>query len=187
MISVFSLQVPHVFSFSRMRKYAKRMFRGFFKTRHSVVFWFLATICFFGCLHENVRLIQNISSSLPQSYFLQVRHLYPRLGQYTLAWNERLSGNVIKQVIGKAGDQLWYDDTGTLWLNKRKIGKPYTKGTDGTPLTSIPAGIIPQGFVFLYAPHPRSFDSRYQEFGLVPQSALRGRLIPLSRGGEKRP
>lgn len=185
MRSSFPLCLPCCFSSSRLRKHTKKMLRGFFKTRYRAGFWFVVIFFIFGCLQENVKLIQNTGLSLPQPCFLEVRSLSPRVGHYTRTWHDRLGGYVIKQVIGKAGDRLWYDD-GTLWLNKRKIGKPYTKDRDGRPLTPISSGVIPVGYVFLYAPPSRSFDSRYQEFGLVPQSALRGRLIPLSRGGEKR-
>ncbi|MFM7857631.1 MAG: S26 family signal peptidase [Flammeovirgaceae bacterium] len=38
---------------------------------------------------------------------------------------------------------------------------------------------MPKGFVFLYAPHAKSFDSRYAQVGLVPVNQLQGRLKAL--------
>ena len=85
---------------------------------------------------------------------------------------------MIRQVAGKGGEILWYDGKGVLWLNERKIGQPHAKSEDGFSLTPVLAGVIPPGFVFLYDPHSsQGFDSRYQEFGLISQVVLRGRLF----------
>ena len=157
----------------------KKALRNFLKTRYRVGFLFIGIFFLLDCVQENFRLIQSTASP-PQSYFLQLRHLPPRVGHYTLFWNKQLSQNVIKQVAGKGGDRLWYDSNGALWLNERKIGKPHAKSKDGSSLTPVPAGVIPSGSVFLYDHSSQSFDSRYQEFGLIPQIALRGRLLPLS-------
>lgn len=173
------------FSSLKLKNSVKKRIGGFFKTRFRGVFWFVVILFIFCCLQDNLQLIKNTGVSLPQPYFLQVRYFVPKVGHYTRTWHNYLGCHVIKQVVGKEGDQLWYDDKGCLWLNKRKIGKPYTKDSNELPLTPIPEGVIPQGFVFLYAPHDRSFDSRYKEFGLIPQFALQGQLIPLDRGGEK--
>jgi hypothetical protein len=40
--------------------------------------------------------------------------------------------------------------------------------------------VIPEGQVFLYSPHPKSFDSRYQEVGLVQVSDLEGTAIAIA-------
>jgi len=46
---------------------------------------------------------------------------------------------------------------------------------DGKPLTPLRATIVPEGYVFIVGDHPRSFDSRYEEFGLVPQEKIWGK------------
>jgi hypothetical protein len=40
-----------------------------------------------------------------------------------------------------------------------------------------PEGIIPPGYVFVAGDNPNSFDSRYEEFGLVPMEKIWGKAI----------
>jgi signal peptidase I len=49
--------------------------------------------------------------------------------------------------------------------------------TGGDPLTPLSAKIIPEGALFVLGDHPRSFDSRYEEFGLVPVDKIWGKAI----------
>ena len=51
--------------------------------------------------------------------------------------------------------------------------------SDGRRLYATPAQTIPKEYVFLYSGHIQSFDSRYQELGLVPLSKLQGLVVPL--------
>ena len=48
-----------------------------------------------------------------------------------------------------------------------------------TPLSvkNIPGEIIPTGYVFVAGDNPNSFDSRYEEFGLVPMEKIWGKAI----------
>lgn len=41
----------------------------------------------------------------------------------------------------------------------------------------IPEGIIPPGYVFVAGDNPNSFDSRYEEFGLVPMEKIWGKAV----------
>jgi conjugal transfer pilin signal peptidase TrbI len=41
------------------------------------------------------------------------------------------------------------------------------------------SGPLPKGYVFVASPHERSFDSRYEEMGLLNLKDLKGRAIPL--------
>ncbi len=41
----------------------------------------------------------------------------------------------------------------------------------------IPKGIIPPGYVFVAGDNPHSFDSRYEEFGLVPMEKIWGKAV----------
>ena len=119
------------------------------------------------------------TASLPQHYFLQLRHLKPKCYHYTAVFNPWYGQKVIKQILGIDGDRIWYDSKGVLYVNEQMVGIPQTRATDGRRLTSIDAQTIASGLVFLYAKHAQSFDSRYQEFGLVAIAELEGRVIPL--------
>ena len=52
-----------------------------------------------------------------------------------------------------------------------------TETKEGQSLTPLSFKVIPEGYVFVIGDHPRSFDSRYEEFGLVKMNKIKGRAI----------
>ena len=130
-----------------------------------------------GILKDHVALVHSSTHSLPYTYFLKLKTVRPVLGSYTCVHSPWYGGNVIKEIAGKPGDPLTYDEQGHLWIGEKLIGKPKQETVKGQLLTPIKAGAIPQGHVFLKGEHERSFDSRYAEMGLIPEDQLDGRLI----------
>ena len=128
---------------------------------------------------DHLCLIHSETDSLPYRTFLMLKKVTPQKGQYTCYESQLYGQKIIKEIAGTSGDKLTYDQDGALWVGHRKIGKPKRRRSNGRILTPIAAGVIPEGYVFLKGDHTRSFDSRYQELGLVPQKALQGRLIGL--------
>lgn len=131
-----------------------------------------------GFLFEQVNLMINTSISLPQRYFIYFPHLTAQKGDITLY---RTPGNdrLIKKIIGHEGDVITYDDKGDLWVNDFKVGLPQRTNSKGQDLQRIEAGTIPKDFVFLYATHPLSLDSRYKKVGLVHKNQLGGKAFGL--------
>lgn len=143
------------------------------------IVWFCLVFFSFGFLSEHVRFIKSYTDSLPQHYFLQLPNISPKKRDLTLVYNNFYQGNLIKQIIGAEGDHVWYDQEKRLWVNDQCVGDCRSHTDSGKELTPISAQVIPKGHVFLYAPHSESFDSRYQEVGLVPITQLNGCLIAL--------
>jgi len=109
-----------------------------------------------------------------------LKQLSPQKGSYTCVHSPWYGGTVLKKIVGTAGDALSYDKEGNLWVgHKLKVGKPKKKSKDGKVLTPIEAGVIPKGMVFVVGNHERSFDSRYQELGLIAERDLKGKVIGL--------
>ena len=135
----------------------------------------------FGMLSEQVHFIKSPTDSLPQHYFVQFPKVAPKKGNLTVVYNGFYKGKIIKRIIGVAGDQISTDGHGNIFINQQKIGRAhdYTNLKNGLTLTTIKPQVIPEGRVFLYSPHPRSFDSRYLEVGLVPVSDLEGLVIAI--------
>jgi hypothetical protein len=140
---------------------------------------FLCTFIFMAILISQVRFLISETDSLPQHYFLHFPNLKPKVQQYTVLSNAWYEGKIIKKITGIAGDKLWFNEKNELFINQLRVGKPFKVTPDGRALTAIQAQIIPKGYVFLSSEHPKSFDSRYQELGLVPLSQLEGLVIPL--------
>lgn len=94
---------------------------------------------------------------------------------------------LIKRILGFSGDRIEHkgkeirlipqnpgphkeECQGFVLLNKTKEEKP---------LHPLEIRVVPEGYVFVAGDHPRSFDSRYLEFGLVHQSHIMGRTVSL--------
>ncbi len=119
------------------------------------------------------------TASMPYRYFLNLKKIKPQKGDYTCLDSPWYGQKIIKEIVGQEGDQIFYDTEGNLWIGPKKIGKPKRKTKDGRHLHSLQAGAIPKGFVFVTGHHDHSFDSRYQELGLVPLCNLQGRVTGL--------
>lgn len=140
---------------------------------------FFASLIIFSMALDQVTVVYSPSDSLPYRTFLELKRIKPQLGQYAYFESPWYGGRVIKKIVGREGDKLSYDAQGNLWVGNQKIGKAKTKARDGRQLTPIKAGIIPPGMVFVKGEHERSFDSRYEELGLIPEAALGGRVLGL--------
>jgi conjugative transfer signal peptidase TraF len=88
-----------------------------------------------------------------------------------------------KMVLAMAGDTVEVSARG-LVVDGLAIpaSRPSAADSAGRPLRSLPLGVyrLSSGELWLYAPHPRSFDSRY--FGPLPSTRLLGTLEPLWTG-----
>ena len=121
---------------------------------------------------------RNVSDSLPFSFFLstKLRGIQPHM--YVALEHPKSSLLIAKQVIGLPGDLMTIQNR-TLLINGVNYGGIQEKTRSGCPIDPIYEGVIPEGYVFVYASHPDSYDSRYAEFGLVAISQLKETLWPL--------
>lgn len=85
-----------------------------------------------------------------------------------------------KKIAGLPGEVIEIKD-GNLYVEKRLIGPLLHETKQGLKLTPIAIKDIPAGYVFVIGDHPRSFDSRYQEFGLVKATHIKGRCFGIGK------
>lgn len=130
-------------------------------------------------LIHQVKFLISETASLPYHFFLHLPNIAPEREDYTMLESAWYQGKIIKRIIGVAGDFIDVNLNGEVFVNQRKVGHTIAIASDGRALKTIQAQIIPKGYVFLYGEHPKSFDSRYQELGLIPLSSLQGLVIPL--------
>ena len=83
-------------------------------------------------------------------------------------WSKIVAG-VAGDDVHRVNDEIAVGATTTLRLLSETSG--------GRPLTPTPDGAVPDGKLFVIGSHPRSFDSRYQEFGFLSTQAVRGVAI----------
>ncbi|MBA3814652.1 MAG: signal peptidase I [Alphaproteobacteria bacterium] len=98
-----------------------------------------------------------------------------------------------KRVLGIPGDRIIHNKSGITVIPKESDGLSLlTKTSKGKLLTPIVpfnesplnenpfnglSKTIPEGCLFVAGDNPKSFDSRYEEFGLVPLEKVWGRGI----------
>lgn len=121
----------------------------------------------------------NQSQSLPQKLFLSKTpdHLYR--GMYVSIVHPN-SPNIIiaKQVVGLPGDSISVKNS-QVYINDIYFGDIKHLSSSGKLYNPISYKIIPPDYMFLSSTHVDSFDSRYEEFGLIPQNAIKEELWPI--------
>jgi signal peptidase I len=112
------------------------------------------------------------SPSIPYRLCLQIFHLKPQKGD--LCVFEKRGHTLVKYIAAVPGDDISnvMDD---LYINGEKVCKAERTAT----LTPVQSFFVPGGRVFVLGTHENSLDSRYEEFGLVNISDIRGTAIGL--------
>jgi signal peptidase I len=96
----------------------------------------------------------------------------PRRGEIVAFRHQGDAREVIKRVIGVAGDRVRID-RGRVYVNGGKLDEPYVQDADGR---SIPEITVPPSFVYVLGDNrPNSEDSR--SFGAVSDDRLIGRAV----------
>lgn len=84
--------------------------------------------------------------------------------------------NFAKRVVGLPGDRIEIEGD-QLHVAGHANLKVHVKSLSGKDLHPTKAHEIPEGYIFVAGDHDRSFDSRYQEFGLVPLAEVWGKAV----------
>ncbi len=79
----------------------------------------------------------------------------------------------IKYVAGIPGDRVTRRGR-EFFINDKFIGVAKEFSKKGAPLKASEPGVIPHGKVFVWTPHPDSFDSRYAQISLLDQKNIIG-------------
>ena len=83
-----------------------------------------------------------------------------------------------KRVAGVSGDSILCKHK-ALYINDEEVGSHIPRNSKGKLLHPVANQVISCGYVFVAGDDPHSFDSRYQEFGLVQADHILGRSFPL--------
>ena len=142
----------------------------------------LLAMFFMGLQHKTCLVISE-SASLPWRAYLVIKGSSWKKGDIvTIQGHEgpyvKEPRLLTKRIAGVAGDPILLEKQ-TLRVGQQKIGSLMSKTSTGKPLHPVEKRVIPSTHVFLAGDHPKSFDSRYEEFGLVHTRHILGRSIPL--------
>ncbi len=137
-------------------------------------------VCFFSMLilvSQFAIIRWNLSHSLPGRMFIGTTWTFtPKRGDIVSFDHPMFAAPIAKCVVGMAGDRVEIVN-GHVVVNRIDRGRVlYKSPRSGKLLRSIQSCTIPDGYVYVWAPHPESFDSRYQDIGLIHVSSIKERL-----------
>lgn len=160
--------------------------RAWYLTIPIAVVWMLALLRVFGDPTPQIPLLFNVTPSLPYTVAWLERGVLPKRGEFVLY---NFSGParrdypgldrqpLFKIVAGVAGDRISVQGR-DVFVNGRGVGRAKERLFDGRRVSPIAEQTIPEGYIYARGSHLDSFDSRYQEAGLVPTSAIIGKVVP---------
>lgn len=127
--------------------------------------------------HMGIRV--NLSNSSPYYLFRSSKFDKISRGQHVIIDHPTLTyKNIGKMIAGLPGDEIKVID-GNVFINEEWFGKILKTSSSGKSYTPVLEQVIEDGYVYLYAPHEESFDSRYQEFGLIEISRIKESIWPI--------
>jgi signal peptidase I len=140
------------------------------------------SIAFIFMVTQLTKLELITSNSIGKKLVLTLKYTTPKKGDYVSIEGQETKYlgkiNCVKILTGVAGDSVRIKD-GIIYINSLQIGRLLNKTKDGNPLTAQSTLIIPKGYIFVTGIHDRSYDSRYEEFGLVKTGKIVGKSIGL--------
>jgi conjugal transfer pilin signal peptidase TrbI len=129
----------------------------------------------------NDRLLVNITPSLPYTVVLIERGVPVQLGDLVIFRYEgamvgayRRGQRFFKILAGVPGDTISVEGR-NVFVNGQYRGYAKQASVTGVPLTPIEPGVIPEGRYYVQGTGPDSFDSRYQENGLIRTDQIIGK------------
>lgn len=139
-----------------------------------------------------IRPVFIVNESLPYYFGIairdygQIQYKYNDVIMFSIPKNTYFQGNIIKEIKGLPGDFISqaYQEIGVnkLDLSTKNGVKTFSllnKYSDGGVLDPMSNQHIPKGQYFVAGVHPKSYDSRYADFGLIKQSQIWGFVVVL--------
>ena len=157
--------------------------------------WSLALIRLLIDPTPRIPIVFNVTPSLPYhvvllsppQLVLQRGDLvvYAFEGEATLNYPGLQGQPLFKRIVGVPGDVISVHVSSSerempeVHVNGHSVGvvKPATR--HGVALSAIQPGVIPSGWYYVQGTHPDSFDSRYQQSGLVRAGQILAMAHPL--------
>lgn len=148
------------------------------------IYGIVAMVMVLGIFQHYFSLSINTSESLPQTLFIVLKNKLPEKGGYLVF---RFPGKrfyspkdeFVKKYVGGSGDIV--ETRGQeIYLNGQKIATAKEKSLKGVPLYPLHFnGPIPSGKYFVMGESKDSYDSRYDDVGLVDSGDVVGAAYPV--------
>jgi signal peptidase I len=135
-------------------------------------FWAAIYAGFLVLFFSQARFVTLDSPSIPYRLCLRIFHLKPQKGDICVFEKQGLA--LFKYIAAAEGDEI-RNVKDEIYVN----GKYVCRAEATETLTPVRNFFVPSGYVFVLGTHESSLDSRYEEFGLVRVSDIKGIAIGL--------
>ncbi len=148
-----------------------------------IIFLAVSLIAISFWIINRFEIVVNYSDSLPYHFVIIDKKLIPTKREQIFVFyvydNKQLGNKkikFIKKIAGLPFDKIIIDNKKIFVANKF-IGVIKNKSRNNQALSAIDKKIIGEHQYFAYAPHKDSFDSRYNEIGLIDEKNIVGTAI----------
>lgn len=157
------------------------MSRNKILTRICIAF---AILCLgIGYFLSNYLIIINVTESLPNFAFIVHKGQKPQYYGQIIAFKVNPKNyygevNFIKKLAGLPNDVVTVQNR-FFYINGKFIAYAKEKAKNNRVLALGASGKIPAHKYFLFSEHPDSYDSRYEDIGLVDDDSIIGTATPI--------
>ncbi len=145
---------------------------------------YLAVFLAISMLSNRYHLAINRTHSLPQKLFVIERgNQDVEVGDYVAFYPKKSATGgyrleFIKEVACKEGQKLEQVER-VIYCDGKEIAKAKPVSLKGEPLIAISSRVLGEDEFFVRGTHPDSYDSRYDQFGLIDRCRLVGKALPV--------
>jgi len=127
-----------------------------------------------ACHHLGIRIFINKSESLSGSIYIYRLNTLPQRGDLVIFKHAKFPVTLAKRVIGLNGDKVSFEKD-TILVNDKPVSVLLRMNSKGRVLVPTEPQIVPQEQWLVLGDHPRSYDSRYSDFGLISTQDIMGK------------
>lgn len=120
----------------------------------------------------------NLTKSVPYTVFWLQKVDRPHIGEYIAFSHPKNGEKMVKQYIARGGEKIEFFGNRIIVAGEDR-GEILERSQSGNIYTPIQFDKVPEGFVFVWGSHKESFDSRYEEFGFIPEENILEVLWPI--------
>ena len=151
---------------------------NFFQTAFYTIL-FALSLCALFCKYS---FAVNTDESSQYTLFLVEKGKLPKKANDYIVFhapkNSRYKTQFVKKIAGMPGDKVSVIGK-SFFISGKFIGTAKDTDSNGNSVEILKSVVIPKASYFVYSTKENSYDSKYEEIGLIPSSAIVGRAISI--------
>lgn len=122
--------------------------------------------------------VVNVTESMPQVFWLGVKGITPKKGDYIVFTVPGHDMSFIKRIAGESGSEIKIKGR-DFFIDDEYVATAKIHSLEGKVLDLSEEGKLREGEYFVLGVHKDSFDSRYKQMGRIEESRILAVAYPL--------